>query len=117
AKERFCFKLQQTLLRGRFALSHDGKTLAFDNGDDTLEVWDLGKDKPRKRLEWSLPRTQANTRGFSSLEMSPNGKILVSGGPDDLIRFWDLTSDPPRERKRMEGYATTDEVSIHGTSA
>ena len=104
AKERFWFACKGIVPLDGLALSNDGKTLAFDRGDGTLEVWAVSKQTPRKRLQWSAQKKE-NEFGCSSLEISPDGKVLVSSGPDNLIRFWDLTTDPPQERNHIKGRA------------
>ena len=97
---------------GGLALARDGTTLAFDNGEGALEVWDIGKEKPRKRLQWSA-RMKENNMGIYGLEMSPDGKVLVTNGFDNVVRFWDLTTEPPRERNHFAGHGHVRRVYIH----
>jgi RNA polymerase sigma factor (sigma-70 family) len=114
AKERFSLKGYPST--DGLSLSQDGKALAFDNGGGAMEVWDVGAEKPRKRLQWSAKTKES---GFYSLQLSPDGKVLISTGPDNLIHFWDLATDPPRERNHMKGFAIshTAAFSENGKSA
>jgi WD40 repeat protein len=107
AKERFFWQRHPSLYG--LVLSQDGKTLAFDNGEGVMEVWNVGTEKPRKRLQWS-PKTKEN--GPYSLQMSPDGKVLVCSGPDNLVHFWDLATDPPRERNHLKGFAFSQRAGI-----
>ncbi len=71
-----------------FALSPDGKVLAFSDGDATIHLWDV---ETGKRL--------IGLRGHSgyavSLAFTPDGKTLASGSWDTTVLLWDV----PRARR------------------
>jgi WD40 repeat protein len=72
-----------------FALSPDGKTLAWIAGDPSLtfsrgevHLWDVATGRELHR--WSHP-------GALSASFSPDGKVLATGGGSHL-RLWDLAT-------------------------
>jgi formylglycine-generating enzyme required for sulfatase activity/tetratricopeptide (TPR) repeat protein len=64
-----------------FALSPDGKKLAWGNASNKVKVWEIGSDKPPVTLE-------GHTAGIQYAAYSPDGKLLATGSEKEL-RLWD----------------------------
>ena len=64
-----------------FALSPDGKKLAWGNVSTKVKVWDIGSDKPPVALE-------GHTAVIQYASYSPDGKLLATGSPQELL-LWD----------------------------
>jgi WD40 repeat protein len=63
--------------------SQDGKTLASENVDKTIHLWDVATGKVRATFKEGLQG------GLTWVAFSPDGKTLASTG-GDLISLWDL---------------------------
>ncbi len=95
------------------AISKDGATLVSGGKDETLRIWDLSDQFPRKTLK--------SHRGpVNALAITPDGRYLVSGGEDKTLKLWnlpagtavlclmDLAASPPTTKGvtiRHEGHA------------
>ena len=66
------------------AFSRDGRSLAAATADDTVEVWDVG----RQRLEG--PPLVGHTGVVTSVAFSPDGHMLASASTDRTIRLWSI---------------------------
>jgi WD40 repeat protein len=73
------------------ALSPDGRTLAAGSEDETVQLWDLSKE-----------RTFATIKGFRgrvlSVAFSPDGRLLAAGGDDHNVRICDVIKGDVRLR-------------------
>lgn len=54
----------------------------------TVDVWDLEKERPLRRLE-------GHSSAVKALAMTPDGRRLVSGGDDQKVVLWDLMRGEP----------------------
>ncbi len=69
-----------------FALTQDGKTLAFANADNIIRLWDTEENVQIGTLSTHIKRW-GGIMAFSS-----DGKILASENDDNTISLWDMTS-------------------------
>jgi WD40 repeat protein/energy-coupling factor transporter ATP-binding protein EcfA2 len=76
------------------ALSPDGRTLAVDYDDRTIQLLDLTDPARPHRL--GRPLT-GHTGYVNALAYSPDGRTLASGSADGTVRLWNVT-DPRRPR-------------------
>ncbi|MEU3338459.1 hypothetical protein [Streptomyces sp. NPDC006668] len=76
------------------ALSPDGRTLAVDHDDRTIQLLDIGDPAHPRRL--GKPLT-GHTGYVNALAYSPDGRTLASGSADGTVRLWNVT-DPRRPR-------------------
>jgi WD40 repeat protein len=68
---------------GAVAYSPDGKTLASENVDKTIHLWDVATGKVRATFKEGLQG------GLTWVAFTPDGQTLASTG-GDLISLWDL---------------------------
>jgi WD40 repeat protein len=78
----------------RFALSHDGKTIAVGSAK-TVRFWDLSSLRP-------LPVTMVSDRPIWSLAFSGNDRSLLTTG-EELATVWDVASGRLRRTESMVG--------------
>ncbi|MGH7223938.1 MAG: WD40 repeat domain-containing protein, partial [Gemmataceae bacterium] len=79
-----------------FALSPDGRTVAWSMRDHTIELWELASWKKRR----SLVGHQGNVE---SMAFAPDGRVFFSGSEDTTILAWDLTrADEARQARVTE---------------
>jgi WD40 repeat protein len=74
------------------AFAPDGKTLAFDDGDWDIHLWDLTGPMPADRAVLrghNLPGWAGIVHGIA---FSPDGSLLASAGQDCRLIVWDSTS-------------------------
>src|SRR5262249_24408385 len=64
-----------------FALSPEGKKLAWGNASTKVKVWEIGSDKPPVTLD-------GHTAGIQYAAFSPDGKLLATGSDKELL-LWD----------------------------
>src|SRR5262249_21481203 len=64
-----------------FALSPDGKKLAWGNVSTKVKVWEIGSDKPPVTLD-------GHEAGIQYAAYSPDGKLLATGSDTELL-LWD----------------------------
>ena len=92
--------LKAVRLRGKvfaLTLSSDARFAAISSaGSDnflgidgtTVDLWDLEKERPLRRLE-------GHTSAVKALAMTPDGRRLVSGADDQKVVLWDLLRGEP----------------------
>jgi formylglycine-generating enzyme required for sulfatase activity/tetratricopeptide (TPR) repeat protein len=64
-----------------FAVSPDGKKLAWGNASTKVKVWEIGSDNPPVSLE-------GHKAGVNYAAFSPEGKLLATGSDTELL-LWD----------------------------
>jgi WD40 repeat protein/beta-lactamase regulating signal transducer with metallopeptidase domain len=107
-----------------FAFAPDGRTIATENADRTVTLWEVASGKERARLgKPSADRPQRNAGsmvftiavdgdGFLTgpggpggpvgVAFSPDGRALLERGPDRSVRVWDV--DAGKELDRLQGH-------------
>ncbi|MFF4741360.1 helix-turn-helix domain-containing protein [Streptomyces sp. NPDC001262] len=70
--------------------SPDGKTLATDGEEGSVQLWDATTGKHRKTLADGL------TESVGSVEFSPDGRTLAITNHDDTVRLSDVTTGRTR---------------------
>jgi WD40 repeat protein/beta-lactamase regulating signal transducer with metallopeptidase domain len=106
-----------------FAISADSRTLATENADGTIGLWEVASGKERGRLgkavakepsatEQGLMRLAVAIEGVSGgfnepggpvgLSFSPDGRALAVRGPDLAVRVWDTSTG--KEIGRFKGH-------------
>jgi WD40 repeat protein len=80
------------------AFAPDGRTIALGCDDKTVQLWDLGEERPQQRLV---------IRGLPGvawkLAWSPDGKRLALSFADNTIRLWDVGGAAPHEWAKLSG--------------
>jgi hypothetical protein len=77
------------LVRPRFAISPDGRTVAGALNSETIVLWDAFTGKQVGKLE-------GHRGDICSLCFSPDGRHLVSGSADTTILIWDYRTQLPK---------------------
>jgi WD40 repeat protein len=74
------------------AFAADGRTLASGAGDpdQTIAVWDLGGEAPRRRF-----RSSPLGNAVSAVAFSPAGHTLAASVWDGTVHLWDMRPDAP----------------------
>jgi WD40 repeat protein len=74
-----------------FAISPDGRVIAFEGVDRMITVFDAVTGRARHRLS-------GHSQGIASLTFAADSKTLVSGSWDATVRLWDLAGGKERLR-------------------
>ena len=107
-----------------FAFSPDGRTLATENADRTISLWEVASGKERAHLgKASAERPQGNEgvgmmiveidgiEGFAGpsepvgpvgLAFSPDGRALAARGADKSVHVWDINAG--KEIAQLKGH-------------
>lgn len=106
-----------------FAFAPDGRTLATENADRTITLWEVASGKERARLGKAPARgrrgnddgrafftvavdgmaiDQSPPAGPVGLAFSPDGRALAARGPDLSVHVWDVAAG--KEVSRLQGH-------------
>jgi hypothetical protein len=77
-------QLDKRCTHSSFALSPDGRTIAWPLTDNTIELWEVASWQKRRRFVGHRGNVEA-------LAFAPDGQVLFSGSYDTTILAWDLT--------------------------
>jgi WD40 repeat protein len=80
---------------GHVAFSPDGKTLAGENNNGSITIWEISTGRPIRTIEGDL--------SLRTLAFSPDGKTLASGEGDGVIRLWQVSTG--KELRVLKGHA------------
>lgn len=69
------------------AISPDGKTLASNNSNQTIQLWNL---ETGQQLRTLLGYVGEDAEYVNSVAFSPNSQTLVSGNGDGRINIWQM---------------------------
>ncbi|MFF4231531.1 caspase family protein [Streptomyces sp. NPDC001820] len=87
------------------AFSADGKTLAIGSVTHDIRLWETGKDKEFRKLEYP------SSAWVESLDFNDDG-ILASGGNDGMVRLWDTGTG--EQQRILAGHAAAiNAVAFH----
>jgi WD40 repeat protein len=91
---------------GTFALAPDSRTVATQNADLTITLWEAASGQERARLgrpsRWQVTTEPAMMRGGfgripayaaaagTAMAMAPDGRTLAATGPGQSVRLWDI---------------------------
>jgi WD40 repeat protein len=116
-------KIQSPQPVASFAFSPDGRTLAAENADRTITLWEVASARERGRLGQAVAPRQPQgggmmttiaidgdgfPDGFSGpagpvgLAFSPDGRALAVRGPDRAVHLWDVVAG--QEVGRLAGH-------------
>jgi WD40 repeat protein len=102
-----------------FAFAPDGRTLATENTDGTLTLWEIASGQERARFGKPPAMGQPVVGGMRvmfaggfggfgmtgaspTVAFAPDGRVLVSRGPDPTVRVWDVAT--AKEIGQLEGH-------------
>ncbi|HEY8506262.1 MAG TPA: sigma factor-like helix-turn-helix DNA-binding protein, partial [Gemmataceae bacterium] len=78
--------------RKAFAVSPDGKTLAFGLKDGTARLIDLTTGRERLKVAHVTPGKDAVRTACSAVGFTRDGKALITGGRDNAVKVWDAAT-------------------------
>jgi WD40 repeat protein len=99
--------LPETILTGfvSAAFSPDGRCLAFDMPDSTVELYELATVTLRTRLGQAQKSTSFRQRfgdPLTTLVFSPRGDLLAQAGEDGIVHAWNVQT--AKEQGRLVGH-------------
>ena len=75
------------------AFSPDGKTLATDDGEGSVRLWDIATARQiGPSSQGRRPPRRGAIDGITSVAFSPDGKTLAAGDFDGPVRLWDVAT-------------------------
>jgi WD40 repeat protein len=80
------FSFDHDDLVNSIALSADGTTVASGSDDNTVCVWQLGRDPQ----DATMTRVLGHTDAVNSIALSADGAFVASGSNDETLRVWRL---------------------------
>ncbi|HEV3083081.1 MAG TPA: M56 family metallopeptidase, partial [Gemmataceae bacterium] len=115
-------KIESAKAISSFAFSPDGRSIAAENSNRTITLWEVASGKERGRLGKPVaeqPQRNAGAMminvvvngfpgGFTepsgpvSVAFSPDGRALVTQGPDRSVSTWDVAAG--KELGRLQGH-------------